>query len=80
VPLMLFGAAAHRIKLSTVGILQYIAPSLQFLIGVFIYGEEVTGHELIGFVLVWIALAVFTGHGVLRSRRRRIASLAVGEL
>lgn len=69
VPLMLFGAAAHRIKLSTVGILQYIAPSIQFLIGVFVYSEEVTGHELIGFVFVWIALAVFTTHGVLRSRR-----------
>jgi chloramphenicol-sensitive protein RarD len=80
VPLMLFGAAAHRIKLSTVGILQYIAPSLQFLIGVFIYNEEVTGHELVGFILVWIALAVFTGNGVLRSRRHRVGALVAGEL
>lgn len=69
VPLMLFGAAAHRIKLATIGILQYIAPSMQFLIGVFVYDEEVTGHELIGFVLVWLALAVFTTHGVFRARR-----------
>ncbi len=70
-PLMLFGAAAHRIKLSTIGILQYIAPSIQFLIGVFVYSEEVTRDELIGFVLVWIALAVFTGHGLLRSRQSK---------
>ena len=80
VPLMLFGAAAQRIKLSTVGILQYIAPSLQFLIGVFIYNEEVTGHQLVGFILVWIALAVFTGHGLLRSRHQNVGSLVVGEL
>ena len=70
-PLVLFGAAARRIKLSTIGILQYIAPSLQFLIGVIVYGEEVTGDELIGFVLVWIALALFTGHGVMRARHAR---------
>ncbi len=68
-PLLLFGAAARRIKLATIGLLQYIAPSLQFLIGVFVYSEEVTGDELVGFVLVWIALAVFTGHGVMRARR-----------
>jgi chloramphenicol-sensitive protein RarD len=71
-PLLLFGAAAHRIKLSTIGILQYIAPSLQFLIGVFVYSEVVTTDELIGFGLVWIALAVFTGHGMLRARRSRL--------
>ncbi|MCP3997525.1 MAG: EamA family transporter RarD [bacterium] len=70
-PLLLFGAAAHRIKLSTIGILQYIAPSLQFLIGVFIYSEVVTTDELIGFGLVWVALAVFTAHGVMRARRGR---------
>lgn len=71
-PLLLFGAAAHRIKLSTIGILQYIAPSLQFLIGVFVYSEVVTTDELIGFGLVWIALAVFTTHGMLRARRSRV--------
>jgi chloramphenicol-sensitive protein RarD len=77
VPLLLFGAAAHRIKLSTIGVLQYIAPSMQFLIGVFVYDESVTRDELIGFVLVWIALAVFTGHGLLRARQSRLQPLAV---
>lgn len=71
VPLLLFGAAARRIKLSTIGILQYIAPSIQFLLGVVVYNEVVTTDELIGFVLVWIALAVFTGHGVIQARRLR---------
>ena len=76
VPLLLFGAAARRIKLATIGILQYIAPSLQFLIGVFVYSEEVNRDELIGFVLVWIALAVFTGHGMLQARQSRPQPLA----
>ncbi len=76
-PLLLFGAAAHRIRLSTIGVLQYIAPSMQFLIGVFVYSEEVTGDRLIGFVLVWLALALFTGHGLLRARQNRPQPLAV---
>jgi len=80
VPLMMFGAAAHRIKLSTIGILQYIAPSMQFLIGVFVYNEKVTGDELIGFIMVWIALAVFTVNMMHRSRQERIAAVAVGDL
>lgn len=75
-PLVLFGAAAGLIKLSTIGLLQYIAPSLQFLIGVFVYGE-VVGDRLIGFVLVWFALALYTGHGLARLRRSEPQPLAV---
>ena len=71
-PLALFGAAVHRIDMSMIGVLQYIAPSLQFLIGVVVYSEEVSGDELIGFVLVWIGLAIFTGHSLTRARRRRL--------
>ena len=59
-PLVLFGAAAKRIPLSTLGILQYIAPILQLLLGVVVYGEAVSSGEWFGFVLVWIALAVYT--------------------
>jgi chloramphenicol-sensitive protein RarD len=69
VPLALFGAAAHRIRLSTIGLLQYIAPTMQFLLGVFIYNETVTRDELIGFVLVWGGLAIYSGHGLMRHRR-----------
>jgi chloramphenicol-sensitive protein RarD len=59
VPLMLFGAAAIRIPLASVGLLQYIAPVLQFLIGVLIYGEDMPASRLVGFALVWVALTVF---------------------
>jgi chloramphenicol-sensitive protein RarD len=59
VPLMLFGAAAIRIPLATVGLLQYIAPVMQFLIGVLVYDEAMPAGRLVGFVLVWIALAIF---------------------
>jgi chloramphenicol-sensitive protein RarD len=60
VPLMLFGAAAIRIPLTTLGILQYLAPIMQWLIGVAVYGEPMPAGRLVGFVLVWVALAVFT--------------------
>ena len=60
VPLMLFGAAAIRVPLATVGLLQYIAPVMQFAIGVLIYDEDMPVSRLAGFVLVWVALAIFT--------------------
>ncbi|MCP4967013.1 MAG: EamA family transporter RarD [bacterium] len=69
VPLALFGAAARRIRLSTIGLLQYIAPTMQFLLGVFIYDEVVTRDELIGFVLVWAGLAIYSAHSLMRHRR-----------
>lgn len=79
VPLLLFGAAAIRIPLSTVGVLQYLTPSMQFLLGVLAFGEHLSGSRLIGFVVVWAALAVFTGDLVrARPRRRRLAELQPG--
>ena len=60
VPLLFFGAAAVRIPLVTLGLLQYIAPVMQFLIGVLVYGEDMPLSRLAGFALVWVALAVFT--------------------
>lgn len=68
VPLVLFGAAARRIPLSTVGLLQYIAPTLQFLIGVIVYGEALGADRLIGFVFVWAALGVYATDGVRAGR------------
>jgi chloramphenicol-sensitive protein RarD len=76
-PLLLFGAAATRIPLSTIGLLQYITPSMQFLIGVFIYDEIVGRDRLIGFILVWLALAIYTGSGLVRRRRTAPQPLAV---
>jgi chloramphenicol-sensitive protein RarD len=72
VPLMLFGAAAIRIPLATVGLLQYIAPVMQFAIGVLVYGEDMPPERLAGFALVWVALTVFAVDAVraLRSGAR----------
>jgi len=72
-PLLLFSAAAQKIPLSMLGILQYIAPTLQFLVGVLIYHEAFTQVRMVGFSLVWIALLVYSIEGVVT--RRRAAAL-----
>ena len=59
IPLLLFASAAKQIPLTVVGLLQYIAPTLQFLIGVFIYREPFDHSHLIGFGIVWVALVIF---------------------
>ena len=63
-PLLLFASAASRISLTLVGIMQYIAPTIQFLIGVFMYHEPFSRERLVGFALVWIALLLFTLEGI----------------
>jgi chloramphenicol-sensitive protein RarD len=68
VPLILFGVAAIRVTLTTIGVLQYLAPTLHFLIGVLVNDEPMPLSRLAGFVLVWVALAVFT-LGALRTAR-----------
>lgn len=60
IPLLLFGAAAKRIPLSMLGFLQYIAPTLQLLVGVVVFKESMTAVELMGFITVWAALAIFS--------------------
>ena len=74
IPLILFGAAAVRIPLTTIGLLQYIAPIMQFLIGVAIYGEEMPLSRWLGFTLVWTAVIVFTADSV-RARSQRLAAV-----
>ncbi|HEX6937667.1 MAG TPA: EamA family transporter RarD [Actinomycetes bacterium] len=69
VPLLFFAAAARRVPLSLLGMLQYLAPVLQFLTGVLLYDEPMPASRLAGFALVWAALAVLTADG-LRNRRR----------
>jgi chloramphenicol-sensitive protein RarD len=71
VPLLMFASAAQRIPLSTVGILQYITPTMQFLLGVFLYHEPFNLSLLIGFSIVWLALIIFWGESFLASRRPR---------
>ncbi len=68
VPLLMFASAAKQIPLTVVGLLQYIAPSLQFLIGVFIYKEPFDRAHLIGFSIVWTALIIFAVESYLANR------------
>lgn len=70
-PLLLFASAARRIELWMVGVLQYIAPTLNFLLGVFAYDESWSGGQAVGYVIIWSALLVFAGEGVMTSRRLR---------
>lgn len=65
VPLLMFASATQRITLSLVGVLQYIAPTMYFLIGVFLYDEPLTVERLIGFCIIWLALAIFAVEGFL---------------
>ena len=67
-PLLFFAAAAPRIPLSTIGILQYSAPTIQFILGVFIYDEPFTTQRFIGFAIIWLALAIYTAEN-LNNRR-----------
>jgi chloramphenicol-sensitive protein RarD len=71
VPLLLYGASARRIPLSTLGTLQYLAPTLQFLWGVLVVGEAMPAERWVGFGLVWLALVLFTVD-LLRARPRRV--------
>jgi len=68
VPLLLFGIAAQRIPLSTVGMLQYLAPTLQLILGIYLYEESMSGAEMFGFASVWLALGIFAFDGIVRSR------------
>ncbi|MBI5352955.1 MAG: EamA family transporter RarD [Chloroflexi bacterium] len=68
IPLLMFASAARSIPLWVVGLLQYIAPTLQFIIGVFIYKEAFSYHQLIGFGIVWTALIVFLVENYLANR------------
>jgi chloramphenicol-sensitive protein RarD len=67
-PLYLFAYGARRIPYSTVGILQFIGPSLQLACAVFVFGEPFDQGRLLGFVLIWAALAVYAADGLWRSR------------
>jgi chloramphenicol-sensitive protein RarD len=72
VPLLLFAAAVRSVPLSVLGILQYIGPTLQFLLGVFVYDEPFSRTQLVGFSIVWMALAIYAGDSL---RARRVAQV-----
>jgi chloramphenicol-sensitive protein RarD len=63
VPLLLFAAGARRIRMATLGLLQYLSPSLQFLLGVWVFAEPFSGPRMAGFCLIWLALAIYSVEG-----------------
>jgi chloramphenicol-sensitive protein RarD len=69
-PLIGFAYGVRRVPLSVIGLMQYIAPTLQFLIGVLVFDESFDRTRAIGFGCIWIALAIFAADGVRRSQRR----------
>lgn len=75
VPLIMFGAAATRVSMVSLGLLQYLAPTLQFVLGLVVFSETMTGGRWVGFSLVWAALVVFT-YEALRHRRRQLVLTA----
>ena len=71
IPLLLFASGVRMISYSTVGIIQYVSPTIVFFIGLFIFGEPFSLDLFIGFVLIWTAVAVFAGESLLFARRIR---------
>jgi chloramphenicol-sensitive protein RarD len=69
VPLLLFSAAARRIPLAVLGVLQYLTPTMHFAYGVLVLGEPMSTGRWVGFALVWVALTIFTVDLVRESRR-----------
>lgn len=76
IPLLMFTAAAKRLPFSTLGFLQYVAPSIQFLLAVLVFGEHLTFAHIICFGLIWSALVIFTADGWRRSVVARRQALA----
>lgn len=75
-PLIGFAFAVRRVPLSVVGLMQYIAPTIQFLLGVLVFGEVFDRDRATGFVFIWVALAIFAIDGLLRARRATLAAAA----
>ena len=69
IPLLLFASGARKIPLSILGLLQYLGPTIQFLLGVLLFKEAFTNERLVGFALIWGALILFAGEGLLQRGR-----------
>jgi chloramphenicol-sensitive protein RarD len=79
VPLVLFAYGVRRVPLSTVGLLQYMAPSLQLVVAIVFFHEPFTQVQLIGFSFIWAALAIYAVDGLLRNRTPRPSLVASAE-
>lgn len=74
IPLMIYANGAKLLRLSTIGIMQYIAPTMIFIIAVFVFGEPFGTTKLIAFVLIWAALFIYSGSMLRSARARRAAA------
>jgi chloramphenicol-sensitive protein RarD len=74
IPLLLFASGARKIPLAVLGMLQYISPTIQFLLGVWLFHEAFTAERLIGFLLIWSALALYAAEGLWRNRQNKLGS------
>lgn len=74
VPLVLFATAAQRLPMATLGLLQYMAPTLQFLCGILLFGETLSTGQMLSFGLIWTGLILFAGDGIASARRGRLAT------
>ncbi|CAN5498210.1 EamA family transporter RarD [soil metagenome] len=74
IPLLLFAAGARRIPLSTLGLLQYIGPTIGLLLGVWLYHEPFSAGRFAGFIVIWTALALYSAEGLWQARRRSLAT------
>jgi chloramphenicol-sensitive protein RarD len=71
VPLLMFASATRRIPLTMIGIMQYLTPTMQFLLGVLVYKEPFTTSKLVGFSIIWLALIIFWVEGVIAHRAQK---------
>src|SRR5262249_44580276 len=69
IPLILFAAGARRISMAVLGMLQYLSPSMQMLLGLWVFHETFSAERMAGFMVVWSALIVYMGEGLWTSRR-----------
>ena len=76
-PLLCFCIAARRIPLYVIGLLQYLAPTINLLVGIYIYGERFPFERVVGFAIIWLALLVFIGEGLTRQMRIRKAGVSL---
>ena len=73
-PLLLFAYGTRRVRLVTIGFIQYVSPTMTFLLGTFLYHEPMSWHRLAAFGLVWCAIALYLADAALAARRERAAA------
>ncbi len=72
IPLLAFASAARRITMTALGLMQYLAPTMQFCLGIFLYNEPFSTAQLVGFGLIWLALALYSLEGLIHNREKMV--------